>query len=146
MEKKIFALVRSPVGSFFKYLFIVFNFLMIFWLISYWTTVSKIGIEDNAYASADAAIGSMIGTGMILMSWGIGVIITGIPVLLTRGIIQEYTYDEYKILKEKNNKTKLVLFYVFCAFFVLFNIVSPKKDNIKSNPLVNSSSIIKCCC
>ena len=78
--------VRGPFGKFIKWLFIIFNGLMALWLFSYWIDVAPMVSEsESGAAQAGAAIGSTIGTGLILMLWMIGDIILGIPVLFSRG-------------------------------------------------------------
>lgn len=77
--------VRGPVGKIVKWLFIGFNLFMAFWLFSYWGDVAPMMNDGSSAAQAGAAIGSTIGTGMILMIWVLGAIVLGIPVLLTKG-------------------------------------------------------------
>ncbi len=81
--------VRGPVGTAIKWLFIGFNLLMLFWLFSYWGDVAPIINNGSGAAQAGAAIGSTIGTGLILMFWVLGTIVLGIPVLLTKGKLVE---------------------------------------------------------
>ncbi|MCB9964942.1 MAG: hypothetical protein H6855_02525 [Rhodospirillales bacterium] len=77
--------IRGPVGKIVKWLFIGFNLLMVFWLFSYWGDIAPMMNDGSSAAQAGAAIGSTIGTGMILMIWVLGAIVLGIPVLLTKG-------------------------------------------------------------
>ncbi len=81
--------IRGPVGQLIKWLFIGFNLLMLFWLFSYWTDIAPMIDSGSSAEQAGAAIGSTIGTGLILMVWGIGAVVLGIPVLLTKGKLVE---------------------------------------------------------
>jgi hypothetical protein len=76
---------RGFFGALFKWTFILFNVLMLWWM------VSALGIvgENMANTTGDleaagAAIGSAIGFGMILSIWTMGDIILGLLVLFTR--------------------------------------------------------------
>lgn len=80
---------RGPVGKLIKWLFIGFNFLMLFWLFTYWGDVAPMIDNGSSAEQAGAAIGSTIGTGLILMAWGLGAVVLGIPVLLTKGKLVE---------------------------------------------------------
>lgn len=77
--------VRGPIGTLLKWLFIGFNLLMFFMLFKYWGDVAPLVGTGSSASQAGAAIGSTIGTGIILMIWVLGTIILGIPVLLTKG-------------------------------------------------------------
>jgi hypothetical protein len=87
--------VRGWFGKIVKLIFILFNVLMLIWLIS------SMGVVGNVYNSASssaeqagASIGAAIGMGFIVSIWGFGDIILGLFVLLTRGekiIIEETT-------------------------------------------------------
>lgn len=77
---------RSFFGKLVKWIFIGFNLLMIFWLITYWADIGgMVGDSMSDAEAAGAAIGGTIGTGLLLMIWVLGDIILGIMVLLTRG-------------------------------------------------------------
>lgn len=81
--------VRKPkrgfFGKAFKWLFILFNILMAFWLFSYWGDISGMINETGSEAGkAGAAISATLGTGMLFMTWALGDIILGALVLLTR--------------------------------------------------------------
>lgn len=77
---------RSLFGKIIKWLFIIFNILMLVWLIA---GMSSVGNQYNMAASdaerAGTAIGASIGMGIIIFFWVGGAIILGIATLLTRG-------------------------------------------------------------
>lgn len=75
---------RSIFGKIIKWMFIGFNILMVFWLISYMGTVGEAVTTGNEAESAGAAIGGTIGTGMLMGVWIFGDIILGMFVLFTR--------------------------------------------------------------
>jgi hypothetical protein len=77
--------VRGAFGKFIKWVFILFNVLMVFWLFSYWSDIAPMLNTGSQAEQAGAAIGSTLGTGMVIMIWGLGAVILGIPVMLTRG-------------------------------------------------------------
>ena len=58
-----------------KYVFLIWNLLMIFWLGSYWVDISGLVTDSNAYTSAGATIGAAIGTIMVLFIWLFGSVI-----------------------------------------------------------------------
>ena len=77
---------RGILGLICKWLFIVFNVLMLGWSVSYCSTVS--GMMSNATSDAEragGAIGITLASGMILTIWVAGVIILGAFTLFTRG-------------------------------------------------------------
>jgi hypothetical protein len=77
---------RGLFGWLFKIAFVVFNLTMAAWLISYWTTVSKLVDADHSSAfHAGAAIGVSIGTGAIVFLWVSGAIILGLLTYFSRG-------------------------------------------------------------
>lgn len=76
-------LKRGPAGQVAKWLLIIWNILMLIWLISGLTAVSRID-TTNAYEVAGAAIGASIGVSLIVIIWVFGDIILGIFALLTR--------------------------------------------------------------
>lgn len=144
--------VRGPIGKVIKWLFIAFNLLMLFWMFSYWGDVAPMIDAGSGAQQAGAAIGSTIGTGMILMFWVLGTIVLGIPVLLTKGrrveieetpisnatqivssqqdtiIISETAAKKHENLKNKNWQSKLKsisktsLQYLIFTFFLLLGI------------------------
>jgi hypothetical protein len=76
---------RTLFGKIVKWAFIIFNILMIFALFKGCAAAGDVvsNAQDGA-EQAGAAIGTAIGTGMILMLWVMGDIIIGTVVLLTR--------------------------------------------------------------
>lgn len=76
---------RGFFGKIFKWLLIIFNLLMLAWLISYFSLIGEMmdGTASDA-EKAGAAIGGSIGTGFLLTVWVIGDIILGLAALLTR--------------------------------------------------------------
>jgi hypothetical protein len=88
---------RGFFGWTFKLLFIVFNLLMLAWLISYWAEIGEIGkmaLTSDA-ARIGAAIGSTIGTGVLFFFWVAGAVILGLLTLFTHGkkVIVEETVE-----------------------------------------------------
>lgn len=76
---------RGFFGKLFKWSFILFNLLMIFWLFSYWSSVGEIANSASSDAEkAGAAIGGTLGTGFLFSFWVLGDIILGMFVLFTR--------------------------------------------------------------
>ena len=76
---------RTTFGKIVKWIFILFNLLMIFALFKGCAAAGD--VVTNAQSGAEqagAAIGTAIGTGMILMLWVMGDIIIGMIVLFTR--------------------------------------------------------------
>jgi hypothetical protein len=85
---------RGFFGHIFKWLFILFNILMLVWLVA---GIANIGDLMNKTAGeaelAGAAIGSAIGVSMVIFIWMAGAIILGLFTILTRGkktIVEEY--------------------------------------------------------
>ncbi|HEV2550803.1 MAG TPA: hypothetical protein VGU20_26055 [Stellaceae bacterium] len=78
---------RGFFGKVFKVLFILFNLLMLAWLIAYWVQVGDIvnRAGDSSAAHTGAAIGATIGTGFIISFWAAGDVILGMLTLLSRG-------------------------------------------------------------
>lgn len=76
---------RGFFGKIFKWLLIIFNLVMLAWLISYFSLIGEMmnGTASDA-EKAGAAIGGSIGTGFLLTVWVIGDIILGLAALLTR--------------------------------------------------------------
>lgn len=76
---------RGCLGVIFKWTFILFNVLMLVWLISYFLQIGELSSELSGDAEkAGAAIGATMGTGMLLSIWAIGDVILGLFVLFTR--------------------------------------------------------------
>jgi len=77
---------RGFFGKLVKFLFIIFNLLMIAWLVSYWAQVGELVNHAQSEAGkTGAAIGATIGTGFVLFFWVAGDIILGLLTILTRG-------------------------------------------------------------
>ncbi len=82
---------RGFFGWIFLILFLLFNVLMLAWLVSYWSTLASTTTGSDAEA-AGKAIGGTIGSSMLIVIWAAGDIVLGLFVLLTRGrktIIEE---------------------------------------------------------
>lgn len=76
---------RGPLGQVFKWIFILFNILMVWWLISYWTEIgSSISEYESEAEQSGAALGGTLGTGMIVTFWALGDVVLGLFVLFTR--------------------------------------------------------------
>lgn len=88
---------RSAFGKVVKWMFILFNLLMVFWLVAGMSAASdSISNAGSSAEQAGGAIGATIGAGLVITVWALGDIILGIFVLLTRGqkIIVEETVAE----------------------------------------------------
>jgi hypothetical protein len=86
--------VRGPFGQVIKWAFILFNILMLVWMISGMGAVSSVVTGASSEAEkAGAAIGGTIGFSFILFIWCFGDVILGLFVMLTRGkkVITEET-------------------------------------------------------
>lgn len=76
---------RGCLGGILKWAFILFNILMIVWLVSYFGTIGEALDSSTSEAQkTGTAIGGTMGTGMLLSIWVIGDIILGLFVLFTR--------------------------------------------------------------
>ncbi|MGE4350590.1 MAG: zinc ribbon domain-containing protein [Bdellovibrionales bacterium] len=75
---------RGFFGKLFKFLFIVFNILMLLWLGSYWKDIGGMVGNGSSAQQAGAAIGATLGTGVLVTFWGFGDIVLGLLVLFTR--------------------------------------------------------------
>lgn len=76
---------RTFFGKLVKWLFILFNILMIVWIIGGMSAAGQhITNATSEAARAGASIGTAIGVSMLLTLWVMGDIIIGIVVLLTR--------------------------------------------------------------
>jgi hypothetical protein len=76
---------RSAFGKLVKWVFIIFNVLMVIWMIAGFSAAGdSMNQSVNDAERAGAAIGTTIGMGLIIMLWAFGDIILGIMVLLTR--------------------------------------------------------------
>ena len=75
---------RTIFGKICKWLFIIFNVLMIIWLVSAIGAVGEMDAPRNSAEEAGTAIGATIGFGMLLFVWAVGDLILGMFVLFTR--------------------------------------------------------------
>lgn len=124
MAKKIFRHVRTPFGKFVKFLFAAFNILMLIWLVTYWSDISGMLDQGDEYSQAGAAIGSALGTGLILAIWALGDVVLGIAVLLTRGDMVEYTPEELEAEKhQKREKEKWTRPYIYGGLALIVILV-----------------------
>lgn len=77
---------RSIFGKLVKWTFLLFNGLMVWWIIASLGGAAEVAATANGEAEqAGAAIGTGIGLLFILFVWVAGVVILGLGVLLTRG-------------------------------------------------------------
>lgn len=77
---------RGPIGFALKWLFVLYNLLMAWWLIAGMLGVSR--LQHQAVTDAEragAAIGTTLGLAMVVFFWAGGSIILGALALLTRG-------------------------------------------------------------
>lgn len=75
---------RGFFGTLFLVIFLVFNALMVWWLLSYWAEIGGSLDQGSEAARTGAAVGATIGTSVILFIWALGAVITGLLALLTR--------------------------------------------------------------
>jgi hypothetical protein len=75
---------RGFIGKLIKWAFIGFNLFMIFWTVGGLSIVSKVETHSTA-EKIGASIGATIGITFILMLWGLGDLILGVLVLVSRG-------------------------------------------------------------
>lgn len=76
---------RSIFGKIIKWGFIIFNVIMLMWVIAGGGTASDaVNSAGSDAEAAGAAIGSALGMGMLFVLWVVGDIILGIFVLFTR--------------------------------------------------------------
>jgi len=69
----------------FKWTFIAFNVVMLLWIAAYMVELGELSsTTSDEYERAGVAIGGTIGTGMLVAIWLAGVVILGLPTLLTR--------------------------------------------------------------
>jgi len=86
---------RGFFGTIFKVLFVLFNLLMLGWIVLYWMTVSDQFAQIDSHAGkVGAQIGTTFASGFIIFVWAAGDVILGLLTLLSRGskIIVEETY------------------------------------------------------
>lgn len=84
---------RGFVGKLIKAAFILFNVLMLIWLVAYLNSAGNLyqGAGSDS-ARSGTAIGATLGTGFLVFFWMAGDLVLGLFVLLTRGkltIIEE---------------------------------------------------------
>lgn len=85
---------RGFFGRAFKALFIIFNILMLLWLVLGMVAVSNHSVKLTSEAErAGATIGTAIGFSYILFVWIVGAVILGLFVMMSKGrkIITEET-------------------------------------------------------
>jgi hypothetical protein len=76
---------RTVLGKIVKWVFILFNVLMIVWLISGLAGAGEaMNNTVNDAERAGAAIGTTLGVGMLVVLWALGDVILGMFVLFTR--------------------------------------------------------------
>lgn len=76
---------RGFFGKTFKWLFILFNILIVIWLFSaIGGTADVVNTATSEAEKAGAAVGTAIGMSMLLMFWAVGDVILGALVLFTR--------------------------------------------------------------
>lgn len=76
---------RGFFGKLFKWSLILFNVLMVIWLVAYAGELAELsGATTSDAEQAGLAIGGTLGVGMLLVIWVIGDIILGLATLLTR--------------------------------------------------------------
>ncbi|MCP3680207.1 MAG: zinc ribbon domain-containing protein [Gammaproteobacteria bacterium] len=77
---------RGALGQIFLWLFILFNGLMIYWLMSYWGDIGNMDSQYAAGSLGDTATGAgaAIGTSLLIFLWAAGDLILGLFVLFTR--------------------------------------------------------------
>ena len=75
---------RGAFGKLCKWVFILFNVLMLFWMIGGMGSVGDLPEAASAAERAGQAIGASLGFGMLLMLWVFGDIILGLFVFFTR--------------------------------------------------------------
>lgn len=87
---------RGIIGKVLLLFFWLFNALMLWWLIAaFQISGEQLNAATSEAEKAGAAIGTALGTGMIIVAWAAGAIILGLLVLLTPGktIVTETTKD-----------------------------------------------------
>jgi len=75
---------RGFFGKLFKWLFVLFNFLMAIWVIGGFNAATKDYDALSGAEQAGAAIGTGLGVAMLLVLWVIGAVILGLFVIFTR--------------------------------------------------------------
>ncbi len=75
---------RSAIGKFFFAIFLIFNALMLYWMVSYWVGLSGRMADLSGDAETGTAAGGVLVTMIILAIWACGSVITGMLARLTR--------------------------------------------------------------
>jgi hypothetical protein len=78
---------RGFFGTLFKWVFVLFNLAMAFWVVSYWAQVGTLVTANTGSQAGQAGsvIGGALGTGMLFAVWVVGGIVLGLLAFLTRG-------------------------------------------------------------
>lgn len=76
---------RGVFGWIFLLLFWAWNALMVWWLVSYWATVSPLVTSGSEAGRTGAAVGATLATGTIFFFWAAGAVIFGLLAFFTRG-------------------------------------------------------------
>lgn len=118
-------------------LFVLFNLLMLAWLISYMSDISSLHSQSASNAErAGAALGGFMGTGMLLFIWTLGDLILGIVVFATRGkkVITAQTNDNaIQASRPKLMKYSIITIGIFLAVVILIAL-------FKTDPTSQSAS------
>jgi invasion protein IalB len=133
--------VRGVFGQIIKWTFILFNILMLVWLFGYWSSIAPLMDTDSDAGQAGAAIGSFLGTGMILVIWTLGAIVLGIFVLLTKGkkiIVEEGKNED--IGSEKKPRRLTGIISIACALVFIFYIIGSDSQGKSSDSIETQKS------
>ncbi|MBK9586867.1 MAG: hypothetical protein IPO55_13505 [Alphaproteobacteria bacterium] len=114
---------------------------MILWLFSYWVQVSSHFDSGSEAEKLGAAIGTSLGTGFIMMTWTLGVIILGIPVLLTKGKIVEII--ETAEFKNRNSSKTGFLLFILMAFLIFLVAIFDKNGKTDTEPYQQNQTVVK---
>lgn len=82
VQKEVYK--RGIIGKFFKWIFILFNILMLISVIMGIVNVSEVSATTDA-EKAGVAIGATMGFGVLLTIWALGDIILGLLTYFSRG-------------------------------------------------------------
>ena len=136
-EIRTFKTQRSGLGIIFKWVFILFNLAMVLWLFSYWLKVGPLLDSGSNAERAGATIGTTIGTAYILLTWIPGVIILGIPVLLTKGKIVEVK----KTQNTKSSSSSAAIIFFILMLIIIFVVSNPTPEKTKPSNKITKSVI-----
>lgn len=76
---------RTVFGNFVKFGFIGFNILMVYWFFSYVVDIShSLNTASSEAVKTGTSIGGGIGMMFILIIWGVGCVVLGLMMLLTK--------------------------------------------------------------